>query len=135
MIINAPIRGNDAHGSGAYLSSRGSRKHKGIDIACHKGSGVLSIGPGHVTKIGYPYDPSDPKKGHLRYVQVTDEGGRKLRYFYITPSVKVGDIVDTHTELGVTQGLTGIYPGIIDHFHFEILVNGLPVDPKVENNS
>ncbi len=129
MLIDAPIRGTDVYGSGAYQAPRGGRRHKGIDIACYKGSTVLSAADGTVTKIGYPYDPSDPKKGHLRYVQVTDGQGYDARYFYVSASVEVGDLIKRGDKLGTTQGLAEIYPGITDHFHFEVLSDGNPVSP------
>jgi len=120
MIINAPLRLTDKWGSGAYQSSRGGRTHNGIDVACYKGSGVLSVSDGFITKIGYPHDPSHPTKGHLRYVQVTDDGGCNARYFYVQPLVAVGDKINQGDLLGVTQGLDKIYPGITDHYHFEV---------------
>lgn len=128
MLINAPLRLNDVHGSGAYGASRGSRVHKGVDIACYKGSEVLSVSDGIVTKIGYPYDPNNKKKGHLRYVQVTF-GGSDFRYFYIYPTVGIGDNVKIGDALGITQGLSDIYEGITDHFHFEIKEKGVYINP------
>ena len=109
MLVNAPVRGVDIHGSGAFMASRSGRKHEGIDVACCAGSGVFSVGSGVVTKIGYPYNPGDKKKGHLRYVQVTDDKGRDVRYFYVTPKVMVGQKVVKNSPLGITQGLTKIY--------------------------
>lgn len=128
MLIRAPIRGDDKHGSGAYGASRGSRKHNGVDIACYKGSEVLSINDGKVTKIGYPYDPNDSKKGHLRYVQVTS-GDYYFRYFYVHPTVSVGDRVMKDDMLGITQGLLDVYPGITDHFHFEVKQGSEYINP------
>jgi len=129
------IRGNDNHGSGAYRASRGSRLHRGVDICCEVGDGVRSLCPGVVTKIGYPYsqrvdtvstnkekrDKYALKKA-LRYVQVTDDYGISVRYFYISPSVMLGDEVGPGDVLGISQGLAHIYPGITEHYHFETLM-------------
>ena len=129
MKITPPIRGGDKHGFGYFGASRGDRTHNGVDIACYAGSEIPSLTPGEVTKIGYPYDPEDHKKGHLRYVEVTLDGN-KYRYFYIEPRVSVGDTVFPGDVLGEAQGLLKIYPGITDHIHFEhISPDGVYIDP------
>lgn len=129
MLIAPPIRGNDNFGSGAFGASRGGRSHNGVDVACYAGSSILALKPGKVTKLGYPYNPNNEKKGHLRYVQVTHEG-KNYRYFYVSPSVRVGDEVRVGDVLGKAQGLLKIYPGITDHIHFEIkLADGSFEDP------
>lgn len=130
MIIKAPIRGIDTYGSGAFGAPRGGRTHNGIDIACYKGSQVLSQCDGVVTKIGYPYDPGDDRKGHLRYVQVTDAAGRNFRYFYVNSTVKINDVVLQNDVIGITQGLVDIYPGITDHVHVEIKYNNNYLNPE-----
>ena len=140
--ISPPIRGQDSQGSGAFGAPRGSRTHIGIDLACMKGSKVLSVCDGKVTKIGYPYSQGEPKdewpkwernkflkKKALRYVQVTDSNGYDVRYFYIEPSVKVGDEVLSGWTLGAVQGLANIYEGILEHFHFEVKKNGEIINP------
>lgn len=129
MII-PPIRGTDCHGSGAYGAKRGKRRHNGIDLACFKGSLIKSLTHGIVNKLGYPYNPSDPKKGHLRYVEVGLDGNR-YRYFYIDPCVAVGDIIEPGMIIGEAQGLCDIYKGITDHIHFEhINATGAFSDPE-----
>jgi len=137
MKIHPPIRGNDIHGSGEYGAPRGSRTHKGIDIACYAGSEIESVCDGKITKIGYPYNPSDAKKGHLRYVQVTDGGGYDVRYFYCLPlhDLKVGDSVSKGEKVAQSQGLLEIYPGITDHFHFEVKYQGEHQNPYDYLNS
>jgi len=128
--IEPELRGFDAQGSGAYLAPRGSRKHKGVDYACKAGDLVQAVCKGKVTKLGYPYNPSDKEKGHLRYVQVTDIDGRDVRYFYIEPMVRIGDKVAAMDVLGRSQDLTKIYTGITQHFHFEIKENGAIINPN-----
>lgn len=122
MIVNAPIRGQDAHGSGEFGAPRGDHTHEGVDIACYAGSVVYAVSAGKVTKIGKPYYDEGNKRGrnHLRYVQVTDADGVNCRYFYVAPGVQVGDQVRAGEPIGKTQGLAKIYPGITDHFHFEV---------------
>jgi murein DD-endopeptidase MepM/ murein hydrolase activator NlpD len=129
VIIKPPLRTSDPHGAGHFGAPRGKKKngkkktHRGVDVACCAGSIIPSLTPGTVTKIGYPYDPGSVTKGHLRYVEVTLDGNR-YRYFYVMPSVRVGDKIKQGDQVGVTQGLTKIYKGITDHFHFE------HIDPK-----
>lgn len=118
--IEPKVRGQDRHGAGYYGAPRGKRTHKGVDYCCNAGDRMLSVSEGKVTKIGFPYSPNDKKKGHLRYVQVTDANGYDCRYFYVEPFVKVGDPIRAGEIIGQAQGLTRIYPGITDHFHFEV---------------
>ena len=124
------LRGFDAQGSGAYLAPRGNRKHNGIDFKCKAGDLIQSVCDCEVTKIGYPYNPSDEEKGHLRYVQVTDSNGVDVRYFYIEPMVRLGDRVTAMDVLGRSQDLTEIYKGITQHFHFECKAKGDIIDPN-----
>lgn len=120
MIKLICIRGQDCHGAGYFGAPRGKRTHNGVDIICDAGEEVTAFEGGTVTKLGYPYSPQDTKKGHLRYVEVTDTEGNRARYFYIKPSVSVGDRIRRDDVLGVAQGLAKIYKGITDHYHLEI---------------
>lgn len=129
-MIKPPVRACDKWGCGYFGASRGNRTHNGVDLACYKGSVVLALKAGLVTKIGYPYDPNDKKKGHLRYVEVLTGEGEHMRYFYICPSVRVNEMVDVNDEIGTAQGLLSIYPEITDHIHFEVKnANGDILDP------
>jgi hypothetical protein len=87
---------------------------------------------GMVTKIGYPYKPGDQKKGHLRYVEITDSQSRmRFRYFYVNPEVAVGHFVEKEQPIGEVQDLTKIFRGITSHFHLEIIdYDGRYIDPK-----
>jgi len=129
------IRGSDDYGSGHYLAGRGDRLHDGLDIIVEPGEPVKAFSLGEVTKIGYPYSQGNPpahyrdwklKQFHFkkvfRYVQVTDVRGISVRYFYIDPRVSVGDPVHVGDVLGSSQDMGVPYPGIIEHFHFEVLL-------------
>ena len=121
LTVAPPERGDDIHGSGSYLASRGRRKHNGVDYACAKGSKILSVCEGVLTKIGYPYSPTKhPEKGHLRYVQISDREGNDIRYFYIAPLLPLGSPVRAGDVIGEAQGLGDIYEGITEHIHFEV---------------
>lgn len=125
MRIVAPTRKQDRHGSGEFGASRGSRRHNGVDKACYPGSIVLAVSAGEVTKLGYPYGDDLS----FRYVQVTDAAGNDVRYFYVEPSVHVGQQVAAGDELGVSQPLGDRYEGITEHVHLEVKRGGDYVDP------
>jgi len=117
------VRPNDAYGSGHYGASRGTRKHLGIDFACMQGTIILSPVNGFITKLGYTYKDDLS----FRYVQVTTADHYNYRFFYVKPSVKMGDAVNVDSPLGVVQDLTKRYPAnerhesaITNHCHFEI---------------
>ncbi len=119
----ALFRGNDSFGSGSYKAPRGTRNgkpryHNGMDYLAPVGSAVFCIKAGMVTKIGLPYS-----EGSLRYVQVTDDNGYKLRYFYVQPTVKVGDKLEADSFIGIAQNLDLKYEGMskYNHIHFEIM--------------
>lgn len=119
LAVIPPCRGTDKHGSGHFGASRGNRKHNGVDISVPPSSIVLSLTSGLVTKVGYPYDPTDKAKGHFRYVEVTNNGLR-IRYFYVEPYVDEGQLVRSGSELGESQRLGLVYPGITEHVHVEV---------------
>ncbi len=115
------IRGTDKQGSGAWLASRGNRKHLGEDIICNELEEITSHVAGFVSKIGYPYNPSNIDKGHLRYIEVTDKNKSKVRYFYLFPTVEKGQKILKGDILGISQDLTKIYNGITQHYHLEVI--------------
>lgn len=149
MQIKPPyvIRSTDRYGMGYFKAPRqGGRLHKGIDPCCKVGDEILSVSCGVVTKIGFPYSQAvadaswsqeqrskhEAKKAR-RYVEVTDLRGLRVRYFYVNPKVAVGDTVHKDTLLGIAQGVGEALPGIIEHFHFEVLPKGngqQPLDPN-----
>lgn len=115
----------DDFGCGHYNASRGSRKHKGLDLCCHPGTVVGSPVAGWVTKLGWPY--ADDLS--IRYVEVSIEGYR-YRVFYIEPMVDEGQEVIIGTLIGRSQRLGSRYPRISEHVHFEIIgPDGGYIDP------
>lgn len=124
MINTIPqTRGRDAHGAGYFGASRGSRTHNGVDFVCEPHEPVRCFKGGKVTKLGYPYSHDLS----FRYVQVTDAQGKNCRYFYVSPTVELGDEVSAGDMLGTCQELP--YEGIIQHYHFEIKYKGAYLDP------
>lgn len=116
ITITTPPRGSDSKGSGHFGAPRGSRTHTGIDYAAWPGSYVHAKKPGKVTKLGYAY--ADDLG--WRYVEVTDENSNRVRYFYVKPSVAMGDSIQKGDIIGLVQDLTLRYRGITPHIHVEV---------------
>jgi len=110
-----PLRETDAHGSGHYGAPRKGHTHNGVDLAVWPGTFITSLTKGIVTKLGWAYaDHPD-----YRYVQVTTDE-LDYRYFYVTPMVSEGELVNVDTVLGKSQDLRIIYKDITPHLHFEV---------------
>ncbi len=118
----------DIAGDGRYGASRGSRRHRGVDLECRPGLVLHAELYGKVTKHGYCYR-DDPA---WRYIEVTDVEGSRHRFFYVEPLVVVGEYVDPMTGLGIAQDITNRYPGqgMTAHVHFEVITSsGEYIDP------
>ena len=115
---------------GWYSSSFGYRKspftdrrefHKGLDISARKGAPIYATADGVVTYAG--------KKGLMGRMVTIDHGyGIVTRYGHADKllkkrgeKVKRGDII---AKVGNTGRSTG------PHVHYEVKVNGVPVNPK-----
>ena len=115
---------------GIFSSGFGSREspftglpefHSGLDIANHKGTPILATADGTVTFVG--------DKGPLGKVIVINHGhGLVTRYAHIDKalknrgeSVKRGDVV---AQMGSSGRSTG------PHVHYEVRINGVPVNPR-----
>ncbi|MCG7948042.1 MAG: M23 family metallopeptidase [Candidatus Thiodiazotropha taylori] len=139
-VVRTRVRGQDNWGRGDFKAPRGTytngqpKLHKGIDIEAYPGYEVIACCVGDVTKIGFPYEQTEPGEGFknederrrlylkkaMRYVEVTTPGKNRVRHFYVDPSVKVGDRIIQGRTLGTVQDIAAIYPGITPHYHFEI---------------
>jgi murein DD-endopeptidase MepM/ murein hydrolase activator NlpD len=94
--------------------------HKGVDIANRKGTAVLATANGVVSYAG--------KKGTMGNILVIDHGhGIVTRYAHLSKAlkkrgekVKRGDIV---AQMGNSGRSTG------PHLHYEVHLNGVPVNP------
>lgn len=131
------IRCRDSFGAGYFGAGRGGRPHNGIDVcsnlpddssvgifvkAFKNGDAVKALRRGTVTKLGYPY------ANHLeyRYVEITDPRGYRARYFYVDPSVSVGDDIDAGDCIGHLQDTGKLYQDITPHVHFEVVTGKRP---------
>jgi murein DD-endopeptidase MepM/ murein hydrolase activator NlpD len=94
--------------------------HQGIDIAVAYGRDVKSAAAGTVAFSGV-------MNGYGNTVVVDHEDGRQTRYAHLSQQlVRAGDVVAEGQILG-KSGNSGRSTG--PHLHFEMLVNGRPVDP------
>lgn len=128
MII-PPIRKQDGYGAGHYLAPRGDRKHQGVDFACYPDSVVLCDVDAVVCRLGHPYAPTGDR-GHYRLIElVSNDGDVLIKYMYVQPLVRVGNIIKKGNAIGIVQDLSKIYPisaetpkGIINHYHVEVWI-------------
>lgn len=122
LMILAPTR-YDSMGSGDFRSPRGERKHSGRDYAVIPGSQIISQTQGEVIKLGYPYPPSDTKKGNYRYIEILSPNNYTIKYFYVMPhrDIIVGKYVDQYAPIGLAQDISYVYgPDMIPHIHVEV---------------
>ncbi|NTW71944.1 MAG: peptidoglycan DD-metalloendopeptidase family protein [Eubacteriaceae bacterium] len=102
--------------------------HSGIDISTGRRTGVnaIAVGSGIVIQSDY----TSGGYGNKVIIDLgLDEKGNKISAVYAHLAkryVAVGKVVDPGTPIGEI-GTTGLSTGI--HLHFEIRVNGVPVDP------
>ncbi len=98
------------------------RTHRGIDFSAEEGSEIKAVGNGKVTRV-----LSDRSYG---YILEIDHGDFTARYCGLEQenALKLGDTV----KKGDTVGKAGLIPceaGQESHFHFEVIKNGVFVDP------
>ncbi len=95
-------------------------RHEGIDIAGKKGSGILAVASGVVTWSGDRY-------GYGSMVEVNHGNGYVTRYAHNSENlVQVGDAVKKGQAIAL-MGSSGRSTG--PHVHFEVLRNGVVVNP------
>jgi murein DD-endopeptidase MepM/ murein hydrolase activator NlpD len=117
-----PVRGWLSSNFGYRLSPFTGRQtfHEGMDIAARMNTDVKSTANGVVVFAG-------PKAGYGFLVTVDHGYGYMTRYGHnSTLAVKVGDKVE-RGQVIAKVGSTGQSTG--PHVHYEVLVNGIPVNP------
>jgi len=113
---------------------RWGRLHAGLDISgCGFGSPIYSIGPGTVREV----TSGCPGQGHLgsscgggygNAVFIDHGNGMIVKYAHLnTVNAHVGQTVSRGSVVG-TMGNSGSSSGT--HLHFEVRVNGQPVNPR-----
>jgi|SRR5579862_502920 len=95
--------------------------HKGVDLPMPVGSDVRAPADGKVVSVG-------EQSGYGLTVVVSHGNGIETRYAHLSGSnVKAGDAVTAGEQIA-RSGNTGRSTG--PHLHFELTVNGQPVDPQ-----
>lgn len=96
------------------------QQHSGVDMAAPAGTPVAATGAGSVVSAGWG--------GNYGYMVVIDHGGGvQTRYAHLSRmDVAAGQSVESGQRLGAV-GSTGRSTG--PHLHYEMRVNGRPVDP------
>lgn len=98
------------------------RMHTGVDWVAPKGSPIIAIGDGIVTQVGV-------KGGYGNHTEIQHSNGYISSYSHqsrYAPDIKPGVRVRQGQVIGYV-GTTGMATG--PHCHFEIIVNGVKVDP------
>ncbi len=97
-----------------------NRPHKGIDVVAPTGSPIVAPASGRVV-----YARSD--KGYGLSVEIDHGNGIRTKFAHCSRlAVRAGQRV-TRGQLIAAVGSTGL--STAPHLHYEILVNGVPVDP------
>ncbi|WIE72839.1 M23 family metallopeptidase [Curtobacterium sp. MCJR17_020] len=97
-----------------------STNHQGIDFAAPIGTTVLAAMPGSVVSAGV-------LGGYGNQVLLQHADGTQTRYGHLsTIGVRPGQVLSVGQPLGAV-GNTGVSTGA--HLHFEVIVDGVPVDP------
>ena len=95
-------------------------KHYGIDIAGDKGEEILSAADGEVSFVGVD------KNGYGNYLKIKHNDSLVTLYGHCSKiTVKKGDKVSKGQPVALV-GSTGRSTG--NHLHFEMIVNGVPVN-------
>ncbi|HEY4028416.1 MAG TPA: peptidoglycan DD-metalloendopeptidase family protein, partial [Candidatus Dormibacteraeota bacterium] len=95
--------------------------HTGLDLASAS-TRVIAAGDGVVAGVGAG------TTGYGNYVIIVHRGGLVTLYGHLSlTTVKLGDAVTQGQQIGV-EGSTGLSTGV--HLHFEVRLNGTPVDPS-----
>ncbi len=119
-----PVRGIKVSGFGIRKDpfTGGLKFHEGIDFSAQQGTPVVATADGIVEKAGMN------KWGYGIQVVIDHGYGIKTRYAHLSGvSVKPGDTVRRGQVIGFV-GSTGRSTG--EHLHYEVIVNGEPVDPE-----
>ncbi len=106
--------------TGDFQENRGSYLHKGVDLACPKGTPIFAAGSGTVTLSG-------SGGGYGMHVIIDHGNGLSTLYAHCSQLlVKAGDVVAAGQQIAAV-GMTGDATGY--HLHFEVRENGAVRDP------
>ncbi len=117
-----PARGWETSGFGFRHSPFTGEEefHKGLDIANRKGTPVMATADGVISFVG--------PKGNLGNVVVIDHGhGITTRYAHLSKAMQKRGARVQRGDLVAKMGNSGRSTG--PHLHYEVRLNGVPVNP------
>ena len=116
--MNGPITSPFGYRNDPVLG--GNRLHAGVDIAASQGTPIKAAGDGVVKMAGV-------NGGYGNWTLIDHGGGLATGYAHQSRiAVSIGQHVSTGEVIGYV-GSTGASTG--PHLHWEVRVNGNPVDP------
>jgi murein DD-endopeptidase MepM/ murein hydrolase activator NlpD len=104
------------------VANGGGRQHNGLDLANPNGGYIYDAGDGRIVS-------ADWRGGFGNFIEIDHGNGVRTRYAHmaeIDPNLRPGDRITAGTPIG-RMGMTGNATGV--HLHYEVLVDGLLVDP------
>lgn len=121
LVMPVAGRVGSGYGNRVHPITGEHRLHAGVDIAAPEGTPIVAAADGVVTFAGR-------RGGYGLLVEVEHADGSTTRYAHQSRiAVSVGDRVTAGARLG-DVGSTGMSTG--PHLHFELRVDGSPVDPE-----
>lgn len=119
-----PATIDDGYGPRVSPGGIGSTFHRGVDWPIPMGTPIPAAGKGTVVFAG-----GDPGAGFGYHVEIQHDPRTVTRYAHLQspPPVSVGDFVTQKQIIGYC-GSTGTSTG--PHLHFEVLRDGVQVDPE-----
>lgn len=124
-----PVAGSMTGVKNNFGQDRGTHNHGGIDIAKPAGTKISAAGSGVITRMEY-----SETYGNVVYIS-HDDGKTETRYAHMqgfAKGLRKGDRVQRGQTIGGV-GSTGRSSG--PHLHYEVRVNGTPVDPTKRHST
>lgn len=118
--FSIPVKSNFRYTSG--FGPRWGRLHAGTDFAAPIGTPIYATADGVVTEAGW-------SSGYGRLIKIRHDFGIETRYAHLNAmDVRVGQRVSRGDRIGA-MGNSGRSTG--PHLHYEVRVNGNPVNPMI----
>lgn len=118
----------------SHYGNRWGRNHNGLDITAYRNANIIASKAGEVIAVvdGYGEGSTSSRDEYINkanYVKIKHDDGSETRYWHLekgTITVSVGERVEQGQVIG-GMGNSGYSTGV--HLHYELRINGDPVDP------
>lgn len=121
------VRISDPWGDGTFMASRGTRRHRGIDLVTVAGQDVYAPFDCVVGRHGYAYADLSYR---LVEIRATGDLTYTAKIMYVTDMVPVGTKVKRGEVLAKAADITARFDArMINHIHFELYQHGKVIDP------